>query len=208
MKSVLAGSVVILALMVVGIFGIMPEPKSAVAPQPPTINMNVVWPPEDFRAIITALDDRFTHEQQVVIFTAAYLVRENIIPGVAGYASSLPGLIDEVPGIRADINYDRFIDGEDLGLLLGRWGETTRPEGDTNQDGVIDGADLAMLLGVWNLRYHQHTAGDGWWYAAVADIEPSPIYAGGTRMTWGVTYDAYGRPHWTYAIDDTGWRIN
>lgn len=51
-----------------------------------------------------------------------------------------------------DFNGDGFVDGGDLGTLLGEWG----PAGgygiaDLNCDGTVDGADLGTLLGDWSL---------------------------------------------------------
>lgn len=51
----------------------------------------------------------------------------------------------------ADLNTDGFIDGLDLGILLGNWGASTTPD-QGELDGVqpIDGLDLGILLGAWN----------------------------------------------------------
>jgi hypothetical protein len=49
-----------------------------------------------------------------------------------------------------DINDDGYVDGPDLLILLGQWGEC--PQGctaDLNCDGVVDGADLLILLSEW-----------------------------------------------------------
>jgi hypothetical protein len=46
----------------------------------------------------------------------------------------------------ADLNDDLVVDGADLGILLGAWGEAL---GDLNGDGTTDGADLGLLLGQW-----------------------------------------------------------
>jgi choice-of-anchor B domain-containing protein len=50
-------------------------------------------------------------------------------------------------GEPADLNGDGFVDGADLGLLLGEWGGPGA--GDLNGDGTVDGADLGVLLGAW-----------------------------------------------------------
>jgi hypothetical protein len=51
---------------------------------------------------------------------------------------------------REDLNGDDFIDGTDLGALLGAWGQPTSPSpADINVDGFVDGADLGALLNVW-----------------------------------------------------------
>jgi hypothetical protein len=47
-----------------------------------------------------------------------------------------------------DFNADGFVDGADLGLLLGAWNGSD-PIYDATGDGVVDGADLGLLLGAW-----------------------------------------------------------
>ena len=47
----------------------------------------------------------------------------------------------------ADINNDGVVDGEDLGLLLGSWGQAGTT--DINADGTTNGSDLGLLLGSW-----------------------------------------------------------
>ena len=51
------------------------------------------------------------------------------------------------PPCTADLNGDRAVTGEDLGLLLGAWGGSGR--GDLNGDGAVNGADLGTMLGAW-----------------------------------------------------------
>jgi len=48
-----------------------------------------------------------------------------------------------------DLNGDGVVDGADLGLLLGAWGQEGPTLADLNGDGVVDGADLGTLLGGW-----------------------------------------------------------
>jgi len=52
----------------------------------------------------------------------------------------------------ADLNNDRVVDGNDLGLLLAAWGACP-PSGacpaDFNNDGAVDGVDLGILLAAW-----------------------------------------------------------
>jgi hypothetical protein len=45
-----------------------------------------------------------------------------------------------------------FVNGEDLGLLLGTWGPCSGVcKADLNGDGQVDGADLGILLGAWGV---------------------------------------------------------
>lgn len=51
----------------------------------------------------------------------------------------------------ADLNGDNFVNGDDLGILLGAWGQcasTTCPA-DFNDDGFVNGDDLGVMLGAW-----------------------------------------------------------
>ncbi|MAC19570.1 MAG: hypothetical protein CMJ23_07870 [Phycisphaerae bacterium] len=55
----------------------------------------------------------------------------------------------ELPCI-GDVNGDGVVNGADLGLLLGAWGECPRKcPGDLNKDGLVNGADLGLMLGSW-----------------------------------------------------------
>lgn len=50
-----------------------------------------------------------------------------------------------------DLNGDGFVDGLDLGILLGNWNQTTIPaNGELNGVPPVDGLDLGILLGAWN----------------------------------------------------------
>ena len=49
---------------------------------------------------------------------------------------------------RYDLTGDGWVDGLDLGVLLGAWGPGTGPA-DFNRDGAINGDDLGALLGHW-----------------------------------------------------------
>jgi len=52
-------------------------------------------------------------------------------------------------GHAADIDGDGVVDGTDLAVLLGHWGECTDCQADFNGDRMVDGNDLAILLGAW-----------------------------------------------------------
>ena len=58
-----------------------------------------------------------------------------------------------VPPCPADLNLDGVVNGADLGILLGAWGNcpggVSGCTGDVNRDGVVNGADLGILLGAW-----------------------------------------------------------
>ncbi len=49
----------------------------------------------------------------------------------------------------ADLNGDGFVDGADLGLMLGAWGACEGCIADLTDDGFVDGADLGLLLSSW-----------------------------------------------------------
>ena len=53
--------------------------------------------------------------------------------------------------VEGDLNSDGFVDGLDLGILLGNWNTTTTPDmGELNGTPPVDGLDLGILLGHWN----------------------------------------------------------
>jgi hypothetical protein len=47
----------------------------------------------------------------------------------------------------ADLNGDGAVDGADLGILLGNWGNSGA--GDIDGSGAVDGADLGALVADW-----------------------------------------------------------
>ena len=50
----------------------------------------------------------------------------------------------------ADLTGDGRVGGEDLPLVLARWGQQVECEAvDLKPDGVVDGQDLAIVLGLW-----------------------------------------------------------
>ena len=51
---------------------------------------------------------------------------------------------DSCPG---DLDDSGTVDGADLAVLLGQWGNIG--SADLDQNGTVDGADLALLLGYW-----------------------------------------------------------
>ena len=63
---------------------------------------------------------------------------------IAALVLSLPSVADLCVG---DLDADRMVAGEDLGILLNQWGSAS--SGDFNGDGIVDGADLGYLLNAW-----------------------------------------------------------
>jgi len=49
----------------------------------------------------------------------------------------------------ADLTGDGWVDGNDLGRLLGAWGPAPGADADLDGNGVVDGNDLGSLLGAW-----------------------------------------------------------
>ena len=48
-----------------------------------------------------------------------------------------------------DFNCDGFVDGGDLGDLLGSWGPCVDCDADFNDDGNVDGADIGLFIANW-----------------------------------------------------------
>jgi hypothetical protein len=69
--------------------------------------------------------------------------------GVGAFTISQPGSCGA--GCPADLNDDAFVDGDDLGVLLGAWGACGAGAcpPDINGDGFVNGDDLGVMLGAW-----------------------------------------------------------
>ena len=48
-----------------------------------------------------------------------------------------------------DLTSDGFVDGSDLGLVLGAWNTQDGNPADIDGDGIVGGSDLGVLLGAW-----------------------------------------------------------
>ncbi len=60
-------------------------------------------------------------------------------------------LLTEESSNPADLNNDGFVDGLDLGILLGNFEQNASPAGgELNGTDPVDGLDLGILLGAWN----------------------------------------------------------
>ena len=68
------------------------------------------------------------------------------IYGEGGWVTEISSFVVRVIG---DLDEDGVVDGSDLTILLGSWGESD-PLADLNGDGTVDGADLTIMLGNWN----------------------------------------------------------
>ena len=58
------------------------------------------------------------------------------------------------PDCPEDLDQDGVVDGTDLTLILGHWGDTISPPGsgfDLDGDGIVAGGDLSRILGFWGL---------------------------------------------------------
>ncbi|MBM4112810.1 MAG: integrin [Phycisphaerae bacterium] len=71
---------------------------------------------------------------------------DSLLHAGATYVFDL-GIATAIPG---DLNDDGVVDGDDLGTLLGQWGDCAECSADFNDDGVVDGNDLGALLGNWS----------------------------------------------------------
>lgn len=72
--------------------------------------------------------------------------------GTEQVAALVPGDPVEPPSEceLADVNADGLVDGTDLSLVLGFWGQNCDGcAADVNGDGLVDGADLSNVLGFW-----------------------------------------------------------
>jgi hypothetical protein len=58
--------------------------------------------------------------------------------------------VSPYPACPGDLNNDAVVNGGDISVLLGFWGQSGKGVlGDINGDGLVDAADLAMLLSSW-----------------------------------------------------------
>jgi hypothetical protein len=78
--------------------------------------------------------------------------------GIVDYGQILDGTLIDIDGngvpdiceCLADLNSDAVVNGGDISVLLGFWGQSGKGVlGDINGDGLVDAADLAILLSSW-----------------------------------------------------------
>ena len=79
------------------------------------------------------------------------LICANTIPQVSGPYADLGGntVASNCPtDCLGDINHDEQVDGADLNILLGDWGQSGSVA-DLDASGLVDGEDLLVILGAW-----------------------------------------------------------
>ncbi|MFM1821745.1 MAG: hypothetical protein RI967_11, partial [Planctomycetota bacterium] len=69
-------------------------------------------------------------------------------PGIAKAPIPAAALLHGGAVEPADLDRNGVVNGADLAVLLGAWGQTGST-GDINRDGQTDGQDLAILLSAW-----------------------------------------------------------
>lgn len=84
-------------------------------------------------------------------------------------ASSLAASASAQSPCVGDLNADRAVNGDDLGLLLGQWGVGSGTA-DLNRDGFVNGVDLGELLARWGTC--PEVATPGW--ATLVEAVPDP----------------------------------
>lgn len=72
---------------------------------------------------------------------------QQVLLRLGGLESRGEGILDVVTGCEGDLNGDGSVNGLDLGVILGGWGQAGAS--DLNEDGVTNGLDLGILLGAW-----------------------------------------------------------
>ncbi|RLS47029.1 MAG: hypothetical protein DWH86_01435 [Planctomycetota bacterium] len=103
----------------------------------------------DSGRVMLALSSLTMVQQQAGQFPA-FIAKENVYVQL-GLAAPARLELDVQIGnscALADINCDGHVNGADLGLLLGNWGNPG--PSDLNNSGTTDGSDLGLLLGEWH----------------------------------------------------------
>ncbi len=103
-------------------------------------------------------NDWYEHELTSTAPAGAAQVRvtAGMTGGVDGGANPQSAFYDDfvleiVGGNPADLNNDGFVDGLDLGILLGNFEQNASPGGgELNGTDPVDGLDLGILLGAWS----------------------------------------------------------
>jgi len=111
-----------------------------------------------------------------------------LLTGVVTYDGIGP---DPIP---ADLNGDGFVDGLDLGILLGNWNQNGIPAlgGELNASDPVDGLDLGILLGAWNP-------------SALGGLSSVPEPASCTLLTLGLAAVCYPRRRKVFGLPTIYW---
>jgi len=94
-----------------------------------------------------------------------------------------------------DLNADRVVDGNDLGILLAEWGGAN--DVDLNGDGRVDGADLGLLLAAWGSC---PVVTPGW--ATLVEARPDPSVVTDPALRQRIAATGYA-----WRVRDTGTQI-
>jgi Dockerin type I domain len=74
-----------------------------------------------------------------------------------------------------DVNFDGFVNGQDLSLVASEWGQTgtgaNDPAADANHDGIVNGQDMALIAANWTAA----SSGGGAGSSSAAVPEPSML---------------------------------
>ena len=54
------------------------------------------------------------------------------------------------PTLSADLNSDGVVNSVDAAILMGAWGQTSKPKADINQDGIVNSVDASLVMGQWS----------------------------------------------------------
>jgi hypothetical protein len=119
---------------------------------PPTVITSGPWPGEltlgvTTHVLTTPVDEGGLSLTLVGAGPGSFFNGNNLIQGV-----QLWKIDDGAPKCQADLTRDDLVDGNDLAIVLGQWGDCTASVGcpaDMNDDGVVDGNDLTIILGAW-----------------------------------------------------------
>jgi hypothetical protein len=71
----------------------------------------------------------------------------NLVAALAPFGYQLQHV--KLSAKKEDINQDGVVDGDDLGRVLARWGQTKPIFEDMDENGKVDGIDLSMVLAAW-----------------------------------------------------------
>jgi formylglycine-generating enzyme required for sulfatase activity len=95
----------------------------------------------------------------------------------------------------ADLFFDNQVNGADLGILLGQWGQMGLA--DLDGSGVVNGADLGMMLGAWGQCAVRLPS-----WATLVEAQPDPAVV--TNATLRAAISASGR---AWRVRDNGTNI-